>query len=348
MQEPAQQEHRVEGHLPVFLTGDRLSVAVENSLDIFNMEGSLLDRIELDCRVTALGCSPDGRLLAAGTVDGRLLVVDPDRLEVAGTSHYTVSPVESVAWGSGRISTKSGQTVKIWYWDEITGEFGLARSLQGWGTAVRTVDWSPDGSSLVVTRNRYGPISVTKLNGSRILDIDSEIDGQYILGSMSPDGTMIASLTDEGLLDVRDSRFGSLVARYIDFPAFSLSWSPVNSKVMALAGYGSVRVVDLTADDPILMRIELEDYALSVDWSPDGKSLAIGTPSRIEIWDPWIPLLRISLPSWRFPYAIAFSPDGSKTASLAGFDPDHDAGQHPSRCMGTNALAQLKIWTAGG
>jgi len=64
----------------------------------------------------------------------------------------------------------------------------------------------------------------------------------------------------------------------------------------------------------------------------------------VEIWDPWRPALVASADAWRYPYALAWSPDGSVLASLTGYDYRFDQYDLPPELEGMRHFAKLQVW----
>jgi WD40 repeat protein len=103
-------------------------------------------------------------------------------------------------------------------------------------------------------------------------------------------------------------------------PVASVKFSP-DGKLLAVGGYGVVRLIDSVSGKPVATLSGHADYVRSIAFSPDGKMLAAagGPPQRggeIKIWDVQTrQLLRTLLGHKDCIYSVAWSPDGKLLAS---------------------------------
>ena len=148
-------------------------------------------RLDLGRATTALGWSPDGLLLAVGTVDGSLTVWEPRagriRVRLAGGS-----ALWSLQWAS------RGMQLALGYAD------GTVRILSGprlplvrhWsvGRPINTLAWSADGTLLAVTAIGH-PLRIYEVgSGTLVGQIRTGWDTNQV--AFSPDGLSLAAMTD--------------------------------------------------------------------------------------------------------------------------------------------------------
>jgi Tol biopolymer transport system component len=162
-------------------------------------------------------------------------------------------------------------------------------------------DWSPNGKSLLLeafkeTFGGYnGAVVVMPLRGKRRVIArygeDSGYHGDAEGASWSPDGRWIAYLDTEdndrkiGLYVVRPN--GNGLRRIVRGAVLTTAWSPNGKKLAFTRENGQLGVVG--ADGRGLRRLPLQASAQNVEWSPDGRRLAVqassgGDPSEIFVF----------------------------------------------------------------
>jgi WD40 repeat protein len=108
----------------------------------------------------------------------------------------------------------------------------------------------------------------------------------------------------------------------VSSPVVSLKFSP-DGKVLAVGGYGDVRIVEAASGNQLASLSGQTDYVRSVAFSPDGKRIAAagGAPQlfgEIRIWDVQSHQLLKTLQGHKdCIYSIAWSPDGKLIASAS-------------------------------
>lgn len=118
---------------------------------------------------------------------------------------------------------------------------------------------------------------------------------------------------------------------------------PVRHVVVSLASATTARLVKV-----------LPDANVPVVFSPDGRMLATGSPSRsVTIWDTRSGDRLVSLPAHNSPVmSIAFSPDGSRLASLTGAKTvtlrDVRTGHQLLTLRETSGAYEIREFTANG
>jgi WD40 repeat protein len=138
-------------------------------------------------------------------------------------------------------------------------------------------------------------------------------------GALSPDGKLMALVTDSGILDVYDTASGRLRTRVgrlarKDAAAFS----PDGKRLIALLADGAVRMVDpLTGRQHRLIRAE-DNAFTSATFSPTSRYVAFATDDRgIVLCDAATGGLHFSVPAADHgDKAAAFSPDGERLATI--------------------------------
>ncbi len=335
--------------------------------------------------LVSLAWSPDGQLLAVGTMDGRVIVMEPSGSVVANLSvSVSGEPITALSWkGEYLAATSEDQTVTVWSIEMDSQPFvmiGLGK-LEGWGEGVTSLAFFPDGERVLSTQNRRGDLQILGLDGSVELCIGSG-EEYTVHGAISPDGRMIAAtrvtkhfpapdipypvpppswfwLGDmyelfaewdeantlyEGCILVWDAYYGAPALRMDGQYVHTLEWNPGKPSLLAVGDYSGVRILD--TDEPFsgpVAQFLTGGWVGSMAWSPSGELLAVGLPSRVEVWDPWRPGIVAVEETWRYPYALSWSPDGRWLASLSGYDLRYDEGGLPEDWP-PRRFAKLVIW----
>ncbi|MDX3640958.1 helix-turn-helix domain-containing protein [Streptomyces sp. MB09-02B] len=235
--------------------------------------------------VSSLAFDSAGKTLATGTEDGTVHMWDV----ADGTQRTTLtsasSRVESMAFAPDGATLAAGSydgTVRLW--DLATGRAGT--TLTGHTSPVMSVAFAPDGDELAAGNeaDTFGggggdvAIRLWKAGTNRpraTLDVPG---GDMQSMSFSPDGDTLATSSVTRTEDPRDMR--STVRL----------WDTVTRRTRAVLDDGLTRVGEVV-------------------FSPDGRTLALTSDIRAQLWDVRTRRPRITLPD-HFVNAMVFSPDG--------------------------------------
>ena len=178
-----------------------------------------------------------------------------------------------------RIATAS-QDATVRIWDASSGE--LLETLVHPG-AVEDIAWSPDSSRLVTT-DQDGAVRVWEVNTNTSSELPNPDRYRFSSLSWSPDGDRIVAASQRDVISVMwNVNTGELTElQQGDLTCYlaSPSWSPegdrfVTGCVSSEENDTPARVWDAETGQE-LERLESDDgNSLEVEWSPDGKSIAV-------------------------------------------------------------------------
>jgi WD40 repeat protein/uncharacterized caspase-like protein len=285
-------------------------------------------------KVTSVAYSPDGKILASGSLDKTIKLWDV----ASGQEILTISGhgngVRSVAFspdGKTLASASDDATIKLW--DVLTGK--NLRTFLGHGGGVMSVAFSSDGRTLA-SGGEDNTIKLWDVDSGRVLrTIALKLQTDYYFDyavpvAFSPNAKSFASASWDKKVWVWDTA-GERAEKTLDGnpdnaplvtptpPTPSVAFSPKGDMLASGSSDNTIEVWDVAAGREIKTLGGGKSSYTSVVFSPGGEILAAGTrDNTITLWDTatWDELKNVRVADkWGWVNSIAFSPDGKTFAS---------------------------------
>ncbi|HWH13864.1 MAG TPA: WD40 repeat domain-containing protein, partial [Miltoncostaeaceae bacterium] len=296
------------------------TVAAEQALREATEESRLLGAFSpRGDEIYGLDPGPDGALVATGTSEGELLVVDTSTGRVVAAhdaGDEGVFRVDLSADGRLAAGGDEGGTVTVWDWRADR----VVRRIPVGGDEVRGVSFSPDGTRLAVAYDG-GTARIWRVRDGRSLRVLRGHDGRVGAVAWSPDGRTIATAGDDTTVRLWDAATGRgrTIGRHGDDMSH-VSWSPDGRRLVTggdVVDEGYAYVWDVRAGGAPVRLGPQGSEVYQAAWSPDGRTLATaGSDSAVLVWNVGggPPRLRLR-PHDGTSNGISFRADGRTLAS---------------------------------
>ena len=229
---------------------------------------------------------PSGRLFAAGTAAGRILIwrIDKGQIHLILAGHTGgVRTIDFAPDGRTLISGSIDQSVRLW--DSETGKMLRVRNEHT--GRIRAVSFSPDGTHCA-SAGDDGTVRLWDGTLGRELGAFTEHSGRVYALSFSPNGDMLASGGADGTIWLRDMTGGQGV-RMLNRHAGAvnaLAFSP-NRDILASGGADQiVHLLDIASGRTQAVLTGHVGQVNSVSFSPNGQTLvSAGEDGTVRLWD---------------------------------------------------------------
>ena len=269
--------------------------------------------------VTSVSFSPDGQMLASGSVDKTVRVWDVNTGVLLNTLIGHTDMVTSVSFSpDGQMLTSGSWDKTVILWRGV----GIFLPLIGHTSVVTSVSFSPDGNTLA-SGSSDKTVRLWDVNTGRHLHTLKGHTHKVTSVSFSPDGNTLASGSSDKTVRVWDANTGGLLNTLTGHTrdVWSVSFSPDGNTLASGSSDTTVRVWDARSGGHLRTLTGYTWGVSSVSFSPDGQMLTSG--ESVKLWEVRTGEL-IGTLYWFFS-GIAFSPDGQMLAG-ASLDEDETVG----------------------
>ena len=245
--------------------------------------------------------SPDGKRLAAGSGPSPKSVViwdvaTGDEL-LSINAHESLCPesittLHDLVWSpSGdRLAAaaqdrNSGEACGVVVLDTSSGEIVL--TLEEYESVARSLDWSPDGETLLTGHEDGGVRKWDARTGAERSTLTGHT-GMVRDALFSPDGSRIATASEDGSVRLWNSKTGEeqMALDGHAGPVRSVYWSPDGDQIVSGGNDGLPRVWDAASGEALLVLPGHTEDVVIVTWSADGRRIASqGLDAIVKVWD---------------------------------------------------------------
>jgi WD40 repeat protein/class 3 adenylate cyclase len=272
--------------------------------------------------------SPDGHLLAGGSVDGITRIWQVDRrggrevMDLPSSEsnicclQFSPDGKHLVAGSSGFAAGDAGLVGRIWDITPTGGGERLTLPTRDWSSWIA---FSPDGSTIAITEGPGVTLWDTDV-GRRVGAIPTDEPATGV--SFAPDGARIAASGGFGAA-IWDVDSGRLLTRFEGHDGWvtKIHFSRDGARVVTAGDDGTARVWDASTGAQQALIRDRNNGILDAAISPDGNLVAtmVNDPGIVRLWSASTgKLVRTILRPGAFVGSVAFSNDGQIVAAGLG------------------------------
>ncbi|MDA1278089.1 MAG: hypothetical protein O2960_29180, partial [Verrucomicrobia bacterium] len=298
-------------------------------------------------QVLAVAFSPDGKLLASGSADGAVRLVEIASRRPMATFREHTNQITALAFSpDGKFLASGSEDTTVKLWDAKSQQ--IITTLRGHTESITTVAFAPGGKTLA-SGSRDGTVRYWDVQSREWVATLDPQSGEVWWLTFSPDGKLLALGGQHTMVELWDTASRLKLAALPGHTAyvFAIAFSPDGKTLATGSADSTVKLWDVESRLPTTTFYGRSGRVRSVMFAPDGKTLASGS-------DDWsVKLWRVDTKKEAFTFrghegtvrSVAFSRDGEILAS--GSD-DHTVKLWASTSFPENpTVLQQLSWVNG-
>jgi WD40 repeat protein/serine/threonine protein kinase len=303
--------------------GVRLAGRARDGIGVWDVSRGVL---QLGTAVQGLALSPDGLHVAAGSLEGKVIISDvATGQKIRTLVHDRQGAVNCAAYSpAGHLLASAGNDRTLKLWDSETGE--LVATLQGHAGEVYSVAFSPDGTFLATgskdhTIKLWDATTCEELRSFRghtssVAGLGFSSDGRRLVSATGLEPRLHGTPHELKVWDVATGQELLALPTQPGGGVNSVAFSPDGQHILAAPFDGLVKVWDATTGEEVRFG-ELPVRGGVLAFSPDGQRLATKIDSGVKLWDAQTgqEILTLGAPKLDAVLNLSFSLDGTRLAA---------------------------------
>jgi WD40 repeat protein len=294
-----------------------VSAGGDRMIMIWEAENNKLKlKFDAGCGVLALVLSADGKTIYAAGDDHLIHRFDWNGKETGVCKGHRGAVVSLHLRGDTLVSGGLDQSIRFWNAKTMEPIRTLPRGAGDCDALAIT-----KAGDFVATAGLNNTIRIYEALGKEVTPEPRGISSGLVGMSLAPDNRRLAAVSFEGQISIWDAQAGKLNRQWDskEHGDAVIAFAPDNKTLATATATVRLWNADTGEEISLLALADVDDHVVSLAFSPDSKSLALGWHSgAIELWDVKQKKLVNTLKYTGSLHAVAWSPDGKKVAAAGG------------------------------